>query len=216
MLSLAVHGVLLWPRWPAPLLASFSGAVAARHELQASFPQVQLNVRLVLKEPFKKKVLNETRQLVTTDARSVAQSMSKATRSSLRRSLPAPQPMPLSAPSVSSTTNAVSEATALLGSEVDANGLREYRLGLALNARQFKSYLVQAVQQTWRGRVDILFVIDANGRVQPLRLIASSGHTAFDLAALEMLSQAAQATLMPESLRGREFSFLVPVEFAVP
>jgi len=99
------------------------------------------------------------------------------------------------------------------GIEIDANGLRQYRLGLAAAARRFKHYPLQAQESGWRGTAEVSVAIAANGLAQSPRLLRSSGHPLLDAAALDMIGNAAQQTAVPASLRGQAFSVPLPVVF---
>lgn len=96
---------------------------------------------------------------------------------------------------------------------VDANGLRQYRLGLAAAARLFKRYPQQAQENGWSGTAEVRVAIAANGALQPPLLLRSSGHQLLDAAALDMIGNAALRTSVPASLRGQPFSVPLPVVF---
>ncbi|MCX7180117.1 MAG: energy transducer TonB [Proteobacteria bacterium] len=96
---------------------------------------------------------------------------------------------------------------------LDANGLRQYRLSLAVAARRFKLYPPLARANGWSGTVEVAVAIAANGVAQPVQLVQSSGHPALDAAALEMIGQAALQAAVPPGLRGQNFSVALPVAF---
>ncbi len=96
---------------------------------------------------------------------------------------------------------------------VDANGLRQYRLGLAAAARRFKRYPPQAQENGWSGTAEVRVAIAANGVPQTPQLLRSSGHPLLDAAALDMIGNAALRTAVPASLRGQSFSVPLPVVF---
>lgn len=100
-----------------------------------------------------------------------------------------------------------------VGDGVDANGLRQYRLGLAAAARRFKRYPPQAQENGWSGTAEVRIDIAANGVPQPPLLLRSSGHQHLDAAALDMIGNAAFHTIVPVSLRGQSFSVPLPVVF---
>lgn len=95
---------------------------------------------------------------------------------------------------------------------LDADGLRQYRLALAREARRFKRYPEGARLEGAAGTAEVRIELDA-GRAPMLRLVRSSGHSALDNAALEMLRQAAPRTALPETLSRRSFAISLPVVF---
>jgi len=98
---------------------------------------------------------------------------------------------------------------------LDAGGLRQYRVALASQARQFRRYPEAARRGALTGTAEVRVTIEAAGGVRRTELNKSSGHAALDAAALEMLRQAAARTDLPASLRGQSFAVLLPVVFAV-
>jgi len=96
---------------------------------------------------------------------------------------------------------------------VDANGLRQYRLGLAVSARRYKLYPSRARENGWSGAAEVRVAITANGVPQPPQLLRSSGQPLLDAAALEMIGNAARHTEVPASLRGLAYSVSLPVVF---
>ncbi len=101
------------------------------------------------------------------------------------------------------------------GPAIDANGLRQFRLALALEAARFRRYPAVARDAGWAGTVEVRVSFVAGGRPQPPRLERSSGFGPLDDAALDMLGRAAPRTSLPESLRGQDFSVVLPVVFDV-
>lgn len=98
---------------------------------------------------------------------------------------------------------------------LDANGLRQYRLSLAVASRRFKRYPRQALEQGWSGTAEVRVAVAATGVPQFAELLSSSGHAALDAAALDMINHAALHTVVPSSLRGRTFSVPLPVVFNI-
>lgn len=97
---------------------------------------------------------------------------------------------------------------------VSADGLREYRLALAREARRLKRYPLLAREKGWEGTVQVTAVFA--GALQPaVTLSQSSGHPVLDEQALAMITRAVQVAELPESLRGRSFRVLVPVQFSL-
>lgn len=111
-------------------------------------------------------------------------------------------------------------ATAALAQESDAlgpdvAGLRQFRLALAGEARRFRRYPEAARRAGLSGMAEVRIVVEAGGGRRHADLNRSSGHALLDAAALEMLQQAATRAVLPESLRNRSFTVLLPVMFEV-
>lgn len=115
----------------------------------------------------------------------------------------------------SSTVQAVTAAVAAPESQagVDAEGLREYRLALARQARSFKRYPKRAEEAGWAGTAEVRISILENGQALEPKLQRSSGHALLDEAAIEMIRQALPATPVPPALRQQAFSIDLPVVF---
>lgn len=98
---------------------------------------------------------------------------------------------------------------------VSAEDLRQYRVALAIAARRFKQYPLEARESRWEGRVEIALSASAGQRVPHASLVHSSGYRALDEQALSMVAQAAAVTPLPESLQGAEIRVLLPIEFSL-
>mgnify|MGYP003508428869 CR=1 FL=1 len=95
---------------------------------------------------------------------------------------------------------------------IHADGLRQYRLALAREARRFKRYPEQALQAGIGGTAEVRVELEG-GALPVTRLARSSGHEALDAAALDMMRRAAPRTTVPELLRGQTFAVSLPVVF---
>lgn len=110
---------------------------------------------------------------------------------------------------------AVTAGSAKAGEDgLDANGLRQYRLSLAVAARRYKLYPPLALENGWSGTAEVAVAIAASGAPQPAQLLRSSGYALLDAAAMEMMARATLNTAVPASLQGQHFSIALPVEFA--
>lgn len=98
---------------------------------------------------------------------------------------------------------------------LDADGIRAYRIDLARGARAHKRYPGIAQERGWAGTAEIRVAVSREGRLRQILLGRSSGHDVLDREAVEMMSRAAAAAPVPESLRGREFAVSMPVVFAL-
>lgn len=113
----------------------------------------------------------------------------------------------------------VSPATAALSAPEenyapDAAGLRQFRLALASEARRVRVFPAAARRAGLTGTAEIRVSVNALSQ-RHAELARSSGHAVLDEAALGMLRIAAERCPLPESLRGQEFSVLLPVVFEV-
>lgn len=97
---------------------------------------------------------------------------------------------------------------------LSADGLRRYRLGLATQSRRFKRYPAQALAAGWAGTVEVFLAVDSAGQAV-VTLNKSSGHEALDRAAQTMIEAGAQRTPVPDVLRGKAFSVVLPVVFDI-
>jgi protein TonB len=96
---------------------------------------------------------------------------------------------------------------------LDPDGLRAFRIALAVEAQRFKRYPARAVEGGWIGTVELRVSL-APGQSLPLVQVSkSSGHQLLDDAALEMVRKALPMTPVPASLRGQAFVVDLPVVF---
>lgn len=98
-------------------------------------------------------------------------------------------------------------------SDSRGEGLREYRLALATQARRYKRYPRRAMEAGLGGTAEIRIAVAADGRATEVLLARSSGDDTLDAAALEMMRKAAPRTTVPESLRERSFAVNLPIVF---
>lgn len=85
-----------------------------------------------------------------------------------------------------------------------------------LLSREFakhKQYPRIAQMRGWQGSTKVELHIDANGGITSLSISESSGFEILDKQALEMVRKASPLPQPPETLRGREFTIIVPVAF---
>jgi len=93
------------------------------------------------------------------------------------------------------------------------NALSQYGNLLGKAIAKHKSYPKIAQMRGWQGECLLDLKIDSNGNVQSANIQQSSGHTALDNQALEMVRKASPFPAPPEALRGRSFNITVPVSF---
>lgn len=95
------------------------------------------------------------------------------------------------------------------------DALRQYRLALAVEARRFKRYPRLARERGWEGTVAVQVILGSAGGPALARVQRGSGYGLLDEQGLDMLNRALAATPVPEALRGREISILLPIEFSL-
>lgn len=128
--------------------------------------------------------------------------------------LRAPMPRPASRQSGGGVTNreAARPPSSPVTMGVDPEGLRIYRVALAIQARPYWRYPVEAQRAGWSGTAQVRVALLPSG-VPAVSLDHSSGHGSLDEAALEMLRAAVRLAEIPDSLRERGFSLVMPVVF---
>ncbi len=114
-----------------------------------------------------------------------------------------------------SAVRAMTGAPASSNDGVNADDLRQYRLSLAIAARRFKHYPAQAKERAWEGTVEVALQVSSLVAAPEVSLVSSSGQDILDEQAIEMITQAARSTNLPERLQGRDFRLLLPVEFSL-
>jgi periplasmic protein TonB len=97
--------------------------------------------------------------------------------------------------------------------QVDLDGVRQYRLNLAREARQLKNYPDLARERGWEGVVVVIVTTVAGARVPQVSLSQSSGSDVLDRAATELMELAVQTASLPESLRGHQFALTLPIHY---
>lgn len=219
--SLAIHGLLLMMgafRPPLPvvaprLLASLQPAPAfpAVTEPALPAPPVAAPIRrhVVQREKSHRAANPAVPSAPTFPASAPAQPVADtAPKGAVENAAPA-SAAPTSAP-LAEAMSAPAESAASLS----ADGLRRYRLSLAAQARRFKRYPAQALAAGWAGTAEIRLEIGGDGQGSAT-LSRSSGYAVLDRAAQAMIEQGAQRTPVPEALRGKAFSVVLPVLFDI-
>lgn len=95
----------------------------------------------------------------------------------------------------------------------NAEGLGEYRLGLAREARRFKRYPTVARENAWTGVVVLMIQGAASSAVPMVSIDQSSGHAVLDAQALEMVEKATRLAPLPDSLMGKRFAISLPIHY---
>lgn len=210
-ISFALHILLLWPA-PAPLTMAGHAASLLSATLRAFDRPVEPPPAV----PPRK--LHPSPLPASASAPPSVLSRTEAAPSEPVAPVPsAAGASPASAPDRAAPAQAAAVPRPSPASEgLDADGLRQFRLALAREARRFKRYPARALEAGWSGTAEVrlTFVADAAG--SRAEVVRGSGYGVLDEAALEMLRQATPATPLPESLRGRAFAINLPVVFDLP
>ncbi len=122
------------------------------------------------------------------------------------------KPTPAAAPSAPATVSAGLLTEGAASGEA-ADGLRGYRMAVAVQARRFKRYPAQAMASGWAGTAEVRIEVGSDGRPRPATVARSSGHEVLDRAALVTIDSGALRARLPESLRGKAFAVVLPVVF---
>jgi protein TonB len=93
----------------------------------------------------------------------------------------------------------------------DALSIRQYSIEVAGLAKKFKTYPRVARDNNWEGKVVIRVAVKANGINATYSVLESSGHEVLDKQALEMVTRGRGRAQIPPALRGKEFTFDIPV-----
>ncbi len=107
----------------------------------------------------------------------------------------------------------VASASVLPPDAPSADGLRQYRLNLAREARRFKRYPAQARERGWEGVVVVVVNTVAGADRPQVMLSQSSGFEILDQEALDLVTQAIRTALIPDSLHGRLFGLTLPIHY---
>jgi protein TonB len=113
------------------------------------------------------------------------------------------------------TARGMAPAAAGEGEGPDAEGLRAYRIGLAREARAHRRYPPLARERGWTGTAEVRVDVSPGGQPWQVLLARSSGHDILDREAVLLMRNAAATTVLPDSLRGREFAVRMPVTFDI-
>ncbi len=215
--SLAIHGLLLWPSVPqrqeavaAPVLHAVLRPVAAPRPAapsrEASAPPERAPA--ALRRP---------------DVHAPT---------TVRAAEPPPAPLPVALTTSLSTANAETGSMAgpapgearieplasslSPGEGIDPEALRGYRLALAREARRFRLYPRQAVAEGWEGTAEVQVMLASGGIRRGVALTKSSGHPVLDEAALAMLDAALPRVPVPAALAAADVAVNLPVVFELP
>lgn len=200
-LSIALHGLMLWPE-ALPRLAQQAGrplTATLRAAPVAELPAAPVHAAPPAVQKSEKR--NVPERVVAVHA------------------APAPQGQPPAAegesPSFAGSGEVKRNLSARPGEPAspDAEGLRAYRIVLAREARVHRYYPPLARERGWTGTAEVSVDVSREGQARQILLARSSGHEVLDREAVNMMSRAAASAALPDSLRGREFAVRLPVVF---
>jgi protein TonB len=97
--------------------------------------------------------------------------------------------------------------------DIDALSVKQYSIEVAGFAKKFKIYPRVARDNNWEGQVVIRVAVKANGINATYSVLVSSGHEVLDKQALEMITKGRSRAQIPPGLRGKDFSFDIPVSY---
>ena len=205
-ISLLLHFLLLWPSPPVPDIDDplpFLTATLRQPSVPApTVPPVRREAPSVEPERHKRAATAPKTPPPTIAAPSAAPLTAVAL----------PRSEISSAPTATAAVAAPTAALAVPPSDGSAEGMRQYRLALAVEARRYKRYPPRALDAGIGGTAELRIEV-ADGRVAEVTLARPSGDAALDAAALEMLRKAAPRTAVPEALRRRTFAVSLPIVF---
>ena len=202
VLSLIVHGALLLE---PPMAIRWSGGL----------PGVPLRASLAQK-PI---AANATASAGVGHPEPIRSSPSVSDRASVRKTI---QPAKEGADSPIAGTGAARKLapqadTGLVFADegaLSASEIRLYRLNLAAAAGLFARRQPTGWRPQWSGRVMLEVLVSPVEAQRRVRILVSSGNTALDGAAIEMMSEAVRSTGVPVALSSQGFRLTVPVEFS--
>jgi protein TonB len=97
--------------------------------------------------------------------------------------------------------------------EVSPDGVRQYRLNLAREARRFKHFPPLARERGWEGVAVVVVSTVAGVPLPQVSLSQSSGFELLDQEALMLVAQAVTTAVLPDSLRNRTFALTLPIHY---
>lgn len=106
-------------------------------------------------------------------------------------------------------------ATAATRDSVNPDAIRQYRLNVAREARQFKRYPPLARARGWEGDVVVVVNTAAGSAMPQVSLSQSSGFALLDEEALLLVGQAVRRAALPEGLRGHNFALTLPIQYRI-
>ncbi len=211
--SILAHLVMLLPLRNALILPEKS-AHAVSHAIEASLVSTSHQEPRTL--PFESaSPLAERPERYAKDmlAKSGAEEKSAVFRSATRSAATDDVAVTGRAAVASGTKSHTVSPVAVDAEDISVDGVRQYRLNLAREARWLKDYPRGARERGWEGVVVVVVNTVAGVGVPVVSLSQSSGYDVLDQAALDLVGQSVGTATMPESLRGRQFALTLPIHY---
>lgn len=104
-------------------------------------------------------------------------------------------------------------AAPMVNEEASPDGVRQYRLNLAREARRFKHFPQFARDRGWEGVAVVVVSTMAGTPLPRVSLTQSSGFEMLDDEALALVAQAVNTAVLPDSLRNRTFALTLPIHY---
>ena len=223
LLSAVVHALLLWGNWATPILQRDAMLTGTR----------SLDVTLMPREP----AVPAVEPLPVGDPEPEPEPQPEPEPEPEPEREPEPEPVPepepeirpdpaREAPSVTATPDtmvhpgtpepAVPESMALEvapGEVVDEALMADYQARLRAAIERERQYPRLAVRQRAEGEVLVAFRVWADGRMERIRVLESSGHALLDDAALTAVRRVRHAEPLPADVRGEFRDFEILLEF---
>jgi len=108
---------------------------------------------------------------------------------------------------------ATPNAVPLANEDASPDGVRQYRLNLAREARRFKHFPQLARDRGWEGVAVVVVSTVAGTPLPRVSLTQSSGFEMLDDEALALVAQAVNTAVLPDSLRNRTFALTLPIHY---
>jgi protein TonB len=116
----------------------------------------------------------------------------------------APQAEPVVAPQMTVSAGAAVD---------DTVAVITWRARLSAHVQRFKRYPAEALEKHLHGTAMVRFTIDRAGVVMSSEIVGHSGTEILDRESLSLVARAAPLPAAPTHVRGKHFSFTVPVRF---
>ena len=213
LISILVHLAWLLPFRNTILLPEPAGRAAVREitALLVSAPPEQL--RTLPYESLAPPDGNPERQAAESQAKSGSKKTTPVSHSFSRSTATDDVTVTQRAAVPSGAISRTASPAAVQVDNVGLDGVRQYRMNLAREARRFKDYPGMARALGWEGVAVVVVNTVAGVAVPVVSLSQSSGFDALDQAALDLVGQAVGTAALPENLRGRQFALTLPIHY---
>jgi len=167
-----------------------------------------------IEEPIKKMSKPE-KKLVAVKEKQIIKKKAVVKRHKPREVVTTPEEVKSSAVVQAPVSPVVANAlTSPVSNHGEQNLIREsYQQELLKVIATHKYYPRRARRRHLEGRVEVSFVVQANGEISNLHLAASSGEKVLDKAALEVLHKVGRFAPLPKGLDLNSWAFIVPIEY---